>query len=254
VTASSRLANANTARQRRDRMALAQSGWTPEEIATTLSDEETEQLASCEQVIGNGIKIWHQVGEALLHIRDNRLYRESYTTFEAYCRERWQMAKTSANRLISGFEVVANLTPIGVIPANESQARELAPFTPEEQRMLVEVVREVIGDHPTAADYKSLGAVLREIKTTGAIDDGTGEQIPLSQATPTHIKAAVTEETYERMARQSVHIASKKPAKVYSGIVTLNRPDRTTLVLTDCPALPDELGTRYRMVLYEIKD
>lgn len=210
MTASDRLRNANTAMQRKNRMALARAGWvTPP--ADTLTEEEAQELEGCEEVIENGLNIWYQVGEALLHIRDNRLYRASHKTFEEYLNERWGMSRSRAHRLIDASQVAANLLPIGNILANEAQARELVPFAPDEQRLIVEVGKEVFGDRkPTASDYKSLGTVLREVMSTGAIDDGTGEQIPVSAATVTHVKAAVIEETYERLQRQEAHIVESR--------------------------------------------
>jgi hypothetical protein len=38
--------------------------------------------------IDGGIKTFIEVGSALLEIRDDRLYRESYGTFDDYCRVR----------------------------------------------------------------------------------------------------------------------------------------------------------------------
>lgn len=73
------------------------------------------------------------VGHALLAIRDHRLYRADYATFEDYCRVRWRISKTHANRLIDSAEVAENLTPLGVmLPTNEAQARPLAQLPPEE--------------------------------------------------------------------------------------------------------------------------
>jgi hypothetical protein len=67
-----------------------------------------------------------------------RLYREGFKTFEDYCRERWGMSKTHANRLVESAQVEGNLTPIGVtdasLPTTESQARILVPLEPDEQR------------------------------------------------------------------------------------------------------------------------
>ena len=68
--------------------------------------------------------LW-QMNTALLAIRDGRGYRFEYATFEEYCRERWGMNRAHAYRLIDAAEVVNNLSPIGDIPANESQARPL---------------------------------------------------------------------------------------------------------------------------------
>ncbi|MCX5804182.1 MAG: hypothetical protein NTU69_11745 [Proteobacteria bacterium] len=69
-----------------------------------------------------------------MKIRDSRLYREQYGTFEEYCKEKWGMSKTHANRLISSTEVTDNLTPIGVIPKTESQVRPLTKLEPAEQK------------------------------------------------------------------------------------------------------------------------
>jgi hypothetical protein len=56
-----------------------------------------------------------------LEIRDSRLYRQEFDTFEDYCRERWKMSKTNANRLIDAAEVATNVTPIGVIPTHSME-------------------------------------------------------------------------------------------------------------------------------------
>ena len=72
---------------------------------------------------------------ALLEIRDSRLYRQQFPTFEAYCRERWGMVRQQANRLIQAAEVAENLEPIGSIPKTESQARPLTRLEPEVQRV-----------------------------------------------------------------------------------------------------------------------
>lgn len=60
---------------------------------------------------------------------------------------------------------------------------------------------------------KSVVAVLREIRDTGALDVGEGEMLPISEA----LKAAITEETYERMMRQSTHIRDKSLTAANSG-------------------------------------
>jgi hypothetical protein len=93
------------------------------------------------------------------------------------------------------------------IPANERQARPLTELEPEAQRLAWEVVIETAPQGKvTAAHVKSVVTVLKEVLTTGALDAGEGISIPIGRATITHVKAAVTEETYERMMRQEIHI------------------------------------------------
>jgi hypothetical protein len=95
---------------------------------------EVNELVSLEKVISEGLNSFIEVGEALCKIRDERLYRAEFKTFEEYCRQKWGMSKTNANRLIQSAEIVTNLTPIGVIPSSESVIRPLTSLTPEKQK------------------------------------------------------------------------------------------------------------------------
>lgn len=110
---------------------------------------ERQRLTELEQVVSENLMTFYEVGMALAEIRDNRLYRETHDTFDAYCRERFDVVKTHANRLIGAARVVENLTPMGVkLPANERQARPLTRLKPEDQR---EVWRKVIEQSPKGA-------------------------------------------------------------------------------------------------------
>jgi phage N-6-adenine-methyltransferase len=107
---------------------------TPEMQAEIVTVGEAERLAVLEQVIADGLQTFVDVGNALLEIRDGRLYRTTHGTFEDYCRERWGMVRRHADRLIEAASVAENLRPIGLIPATESQARPLTHLPPDLQR------------------------------------------------------------------------------------------------------------------------
>lgn len=113
----------------------------------SLSLTEVKRLDELEQVVEAGLTVFVQVGNALLEIRDSRLYRQAFPTFEAYCRERWGMVQQSATRMIRAAEVVQNLQsePIGSLPTTESQARPLTRLEPEVQR---EVWQDVVDSTP----------------------------------------------------------------------------------------------------------
>lgn len=58
-------------------------------------------LMEHEKVIEQGLHTFVEVGTALLAIRDGRKYKAAgYSTFETYCRERWQMSRRHADRVI----------------------------------------------------------------------------------------------------------------------------------------------------------
>src|SRR5258708_39946191 len=91
----------------------------------TIKETEVCALADCEKVIQQGLGTFLEVGEALLMIREGRLHREHYSTFEEYCRKRWQMGRSYACRLTDAAGVAKNLLPMGSIPTHELQLRPL---------------------------------------------------------------------------------------------------------------------------------
>ena len=115
------------------------------------------RLAELELVVERGLQTFSEVGAALLEIRDRRLYRETHASFEAYCRERWQLSRPAAYRAIDAARVVDVLSPIGDSPANEAQARELVPLLREGEPELVGAMRELreqYGDTFSAVNVK----------------------------------------------------------------------------------------------------
>lgn len=97
------------------------------------SPEEEGHLASCEETLQRGLATFFEVGNALLKIRDLRLYRFSHGTFEAYCHERWNIGRTYAWRVIAAAERLKLLPqePSGPRPVNEFQMRPFLKLEPE---------------------------------------------------------------------------------------------------------------------------
>jgi hypothetical protein len=104
--------------------------------AESLSPIERSTLAAFECVIEKGLASFMEVGVALMRIRDDRLYRETHDTFEAYCSERWQISRPRAYQLIEAAEVGRVVsTNVDKSPANEAQIRPLTRLEdPQEQR------------------------------------------------------------------------------------------------------------------------
>src|SRR5262252_6500849 len=97
-------------------------------------ERNNEALAQCERVIERGMQSFIEVGNALLKIRDELLYRGEYATFEDYCLKRWKWHRRYVDRQIQAAKVVQNLSPIGLKPETEGQARELTRLPPAQQR------------------------------------------------------------------------------------------------------------------------
>lgn len=101
------------------------------QLSTYLTESEQDVLAQCENIIERGLKSFIEVGTALQAIRDNRLYREAFPTFEGYCQDKWGMTRRNANYLIDAVEVVDSLGTIVPKPENEAQARPLSRVEPD---------------------------------------------------------------------------------------------------------------------------
>lgn len=102
-----------------------------EEQPKQLSVEEKEELAQLEKRIGDGIRYFIDTGLALKKIRDSRLYRENFDTFEEYCQNKWQMGASNGHYLIASASVASNLE--GEKPLKASHAHVLGKL-PEDTR------------------------------------------------------------------------------------------------------------------------
>ncbi len=132
-------------------------------MSADLTVSEAERLDACEQVIERGLATFVDVGAALLEVRDSRLYRVAYPTFEAYCAERWNMVASRARQLISAANTVGNLLAVtngNSLPANERTARELSGLAPDEQRAVwAEAVATAPGGKVTAAHVRAVARI-----------------------------------------------------------------------------------------------
>ncbi|MDF0556736.1 hypothetical protein [Kamptonema sp. UHCC 0994] len=104
---------------------------------TELNTEERVRLQELESVVEQGLQTFYEVGVALDEIRENKLYRETHKTFEAYCREKWAIARRTADQFIAAARVIENLSANGAQnPTSERQVRPLTGLPPELQRSI----------------------------------------------------------------------------------------------------------------------
>ncbi len=155
-----------------------------------LNIDESHELERCEVVIKQGLQTFIEVGQALMTIKEKRLYRISFKTFEDYCTHKWGMVQQSATRLIRAYETVTNLQsePIGsLLPQSESQIRPLTSLEPEIQK---EVWKEVVKQSEetkqpiTAAkvqtvvnDWKPVNQEIKEVKNEPMFAISTPEEL-----------------------------------------------------------------------------
>jgi hypothetical protein len=69
------------------------------------------ELEKSEAIIENGLETFVDVGRELLRIRDLKLYtaKGEFSSFEAYCKERWSINRRRAYQLLDAAKTVGNL-------------------------------------------------------------------------------------------------------------------------------------------------
>lgn len=118
-------------------------------MTTSLTETELHKLSDLETTIERGKKTFVEVGLALQAIRDGRLYRKDYETFEGYCQGRWGWTGRRSNQLINSASVVQALPKdLGTIVPNEGAARAISKLPPERRQ---EVVEKAAAEGPVTA-------------------------------------------------------------------------------------------------------
>ncbi|MEO1399699.1 MAG: hypothetical protein AAFV72_00410 [Cyanobacteria bacterium J06635_1] len=126
-----------------------------------LTGSEQAALAVQEQRIESATETFFiTVGEALKIIRDQRLYKATYNTFEAYCQTRWGYTRDRAYKLIRAidtYNTLAQSARVDTLPSGERQIRELDKLPDSDQRVdaWVQAAGTAEGSQPTVAETKA---------------------------------------------------------------------------------------------------
>lgn len=119
----------------RDTTTIPVTSITVEEIEDELeplTDTEEKDRQRLEKKVE---KAFYEAGSALRELRDQRLYRNTHTTFEEYCRDRFGHSRQKSYYLIAGAEIYQTLSTnrCQILPTTEYQVRPLAPLEPPQQ-------------------------------------------------------------------------------------------------------------------------
>ena len=142
----------------------------------SLSGAERRELTRLEAVIVHAVTVQLDAAKAMLRIREGRLYRAEYATFEEYCQARWNMSREHGRRLCNWAEVSANLdanaTNGGILPLHESHARPLARLTPQQQQDAWHEIKKL-----PQPDARNIEKVCNEVSRTPT--NGNGKAVPV---------------------------------------------------------------------------
>jgi hypothetical protein len=141
--------------------------------SSQLTDEEKDHLEELETQISENFKSAFTLAAALAEIREKKLYREDYKTFEEYCRRRWDYSRSYCERLADMNSVLVDLKEYEeheVYPRNELQARVFVPLKKEQRiKLFKTVLEESDTDRTTASEF----AKFRKQLFPGSFGTGT---------------------------------------------------------------------------------
>lgn len=125
--------------------------------ADKLSVAEQERLDLLEARIHAGLESFFEVGKAMIEIRDARLYRERFDTWENYCANRWKMTGRHGYYQLAAMSKTVEISQFNptVLPQVESQTRPIdSDFEPEQKGIIWNRAVQRAGGVPTAKIVK----------------------------------------------------------------------------------------------------
>lgn len=147
-----------------------------------LTAAEKADLARLEMIVERGQAAFQEVALALLEIRDKRLYRAQYRTFDLYARDRWGFVGKHAGRYVDAARVLEFCKAIGLPgPRNFRQANAA--------RKIINAAHQRGTTSDEAAAYL---ARLKEV-LAGGTDPMMPEERPSQRNVETAIRRHVTE-------------------------------------------------------------
>ena len=117
--------------------------------STTRTDKAETELDQLEEIITENLQGSFKLAAALVKIRDAELFKPEFTSFEEYCKKRWDYSRSYCHRLCEVDGVLSDLKELPktvALPKNEAQARIFVNLEKDERIGLAEKVAEEADD------------------------------------------------------------------------------------------------------------
>jgi hypothetical protein len=192
-----------------------------------LTDDERARLSKWEAIFQKLEEIVDDAVTGLIDIRDNRLYRETHDTFEAYCSEKLHTTRRQADRLIAAFPINKALADAGLPKLSEGAAREVADLPPADAVKVVQAAKDENPDGKLTAEKvkqarERVAPKKKSHRVRGKLNEQDAQEL-LSQGNMVKVGdqyySKGTPEYEAEMARRATPVAkelAEKPVDVYA--------------------------------------
>lgn len=145
-------------------------------MKTEITKSELTAFTRCHNILKKINQAFLDGAEALREMRDKKLYRHKYETFEEYCQEEHGWGRQRAYQLIEASEIKKSLPEnVNNCLQNEGQVRALSSIHPEYRE---EVIEKVVSEGKVTAEaIKDAGEVVQKKDKTIRLDK-MGYRIP----------------------------------------------------------------------------
>jgi hypothetical protein len=141
-----------------------------------LTAQERSRLNELEEIVGTHLEAFLTVGRALCEIRNRRLFRQEFATWEDYCTRKWGFGYSRANELIRSTEIAEGLLSGPAAPGGDAPLPpDLSPATLRPLQKLDPPLQSAcwrlaarITEHPT---HHVISQIVRTVQA--AIHQGT---------------------------------------------------------------------------------
>jgi hypothetical protein len=186
--------------------------------------EGDEALARLEERVERGLfHDWLEAGEALLEIRDERLYMPEYRTFGKYVEARYEIHRTTAAGIMSAAVVMRDVSACAEIRLTQRHAQLLYPFDDTDTR--VSLAREIAMLTYRNAELLVSERAQQEDKTKGARKQSRqeeDEQLHALVSALRTIRALATDEVVDRLGELAPPHRLKLEREIQAAVRHLN--------------------------------
>jgi hypothetical protein len=167
----------------------------PIEGSIPLTTAEKTRLLQLESTVQTHLESFLTVGRSLCEIRDKRLFREFYGTWEIYCERKWGIGYARANDIARCAQIADNLLEGCAAPEggdaplpddlSPDALRPLRKLTPELQQSCWRLASRIT-EKPTGNIVSRIVRVVQEAINQGGDENGAGR--PKSKPPQSHRK------------------------------------------------------------------